>query len=77
MYCQKCKNTRCGFTKITKDHFNQFHNTMNYFNHNKSMLNAKCHAKRKLTHYLAGALGVCPNIITNRVLATIRKSSDS
>ena len=77
MCCTRCETNRNNFGHMTKNHFNQFQATMNYLDQTKSMLNAKKHAKQKLTLYLANSLGVCPNLLTNRVMDTVRNSSST
>jgi hypothetical protein len=75
MCCQNCRISHNYSLTISKNHFNQFNNTMIHFNRSKSIDHAKNNARNKLTNYLAQALKVCPRLVTSKIANTIVKSS--
>lgn len=72
-----CKVTPIGFSNITRDSFNQYEKAMEYIQNQHSSENGEEMLKYKLTKFLSSSLNICPKIMTEMVLESIRKANEA
>lgn len=73
MCTKNCNNSAIGFSKITNNSFNRFHQSMDYIKNCRSTIETKKAAKHKITKFLSINLNVCPQIITEMALDSLKK----